>query len=44
MHVGRRGPRMEAIMVLGTDEPTPPPIMEQLAAISHITWLRVVTL
>jgi D-3-phosphoglycerate dehydrogenase len=44
MHVGRRGPRMDAIMVLGTDEPTPPPIMEQLAAISHITWLRVVTL
>ena len=44
MHVGRRGPRTDAIMVLGTDEPTPPPIMEQLSAISHITWLRVVTL
>jgi D-3-phosphoglycerate dehydrogenase len=44
MHVGRRGPRTDAIMVLGTDEPTPPPIMQQLNAISHITWLRVVTL
>jgi D-3-phosphoglycerate dehydrogenase len=44
MHVGRRGPRTDAIMVLGTDEPTPPAIMEQLAAISHITRLRTVTL
>jgi D-3-phosphoglycerate dehydrogenase len=44
MHVGRRGPRTDAIMVLGTDEITPPAITEQLAAVSHITWLRVVTL
>jgi D-3-phosphoglycerate dehydrogenase len=44
MHVGRRGPRTDAIMVLGTDEITPPSITEQLAAVSHITWLRVVTL
>lgn len=44
MHVGRRGPRTDAIMVLGTDEPTPPAIMEQLKALTHITWLRVVTL
>jgi D-3-phosphoglycerate dehydrogenase len=44
MHVGRQGPRLDAIMVLGTDEPTPPEIMEQLAAISHINWLKVVTL
>jgi D-3-phosphoglycerate dehydrogenase len=44
MHVGRRGPRTDAIMVLGTDEETPPKIMEQLAAISHISWLQVVTL
>jgi D-3-phosphoglycerate dehydrogenase len=44
MHVGRRGPRTDAIMVLGTDEPTPPAIMEQLVAISHITRLRTVTL
>ena len=44
MHVGRRGPRTDAIMVLGTDEATPPAIMEQLGSISHITWLCVVTL
>lgn len=44
MHVGRQGPRTDAIMVLGTDEKTPPAIQEQLTAISHITWLRVVTL
>ncbi|HXF63611.1 MAG TPA: phosphoglycerate dehydrogenase [Caldilineaceae bacterium] len=44
MHVGRQGPRMDAIMVLGTDEPTPPEIMERLAAISHINWLKAVAL
>jgi hypothetical protein len=44
MHVGRRGPRTDAIMVLGTDEITPPAITEQLASVAHITWLRVVTL
>ncbi len=44
MHVGRRGPRTDAIMVLGTDEITPPTITEQLASVTHITWLRVVTL
>ena len=44
MHVGRRGPRTDAIMVLGTDEPTPPDILEQLSAISHLTWLKTVTL
>jgi D-3-phosphoglycerate dehydrogenase len=44
MHVGRRGPRTDAIMVLGVDEEVPPPIVSQLDSISHITWLRVVTL
>lgn len=44
MHVGRRGPRTDAIMVLGTDEITPPAITEQLASVAHVTWLRVVTL
>ena len=43
MHVGRRGPRTDAIMVLGTDEETPPVIMDQLAAVTDISWLRVVT-
>jgi D-3-phosphoglycerate dehydrogenase len=44
MHVGRRGPRTDAIMVLGTDELTPGPIMDQLSAISHINWLKTITL
>ena len=44
MHVGRRGPRTDAIMVLGTDEVTPPEILEQLSSLSHINWLKVVTL
>jgi hypothetical protein len=44
MHVGREGPRTDAIMVLGTDEQTPPEILEQLASISHINWLKAVAL
>jgi D-3-phosphoglycerate dehydrogenase len=44
MHVGRQGPRTDAIMVLGTDEPTSPEIMEQLRAIGHINWLQAITL
>lgn len=44
MHVGREGPRTDAIMVLGTDEPTPPEVMEKLTALSHINWLRTVAL
>jgi hypothetical protein len=44
MHVGRRGPRTDAIMVLGTDERTPPDLMEQLSSISHINWLKAVTI
>lgn len=44
MHVGREGPRTDAIMVLGTDEPTPPEILERLTALSHINWLKTVTL
>ena len=44
MHVGRRGPRMDAIMVLGIDEPSSQEILEMLTAVSHINWLRAVTL
>lgn len=44
MHVGRSGPRTDAIMVLGTDEPTPPAIMAKLGATSGITWLQAVTI
>lgn len=44
MHVGRRGPRTDAIMVLGTDELTPPDVMEKLVSIADINWLQAVTL
>lgn len=44
MHVGRRGPRTDAIMVLGTDEVAPQELIEQIAGINHIDWLKAVTL
>ncbi|NJN83078.1 MAG: ACT domain-containing protein [Caldilineaceae bacterium] len=44
MHVGRRGPRTEAIMVIGTDEVTPPELLAELEAFDHISWLKAVTL
>jgi D-3-phosphoglycerate dehydrogenase len=44
MHVGRRGPRTDAIMVLGTDEPTPPELLNQLASLQSINWLKAITL
>lgn len=44
MHVGRHGPRTQAIMVLGTDEPTPPHVVEEMAAFDHIIWLKAVNL
>jgi hypothetical protein len=44
MHVGRRGPRTDAIMVLGTDEPTPTEILAKIASFGHINWLKAVTL
>jgi D-3-phosphoglycerate dehydrogenase len=44
MHVGRRAPRGEAIMVLGTDEQTPALVLKELAEIQDIRWLKVVDL
>ncbi|MDI9549865.1 MAG: phosphoglycerate dehydrogenase [Chloroflexota bacterium] len=44
MHVGRHGPRTQAIMVLGTDEPTPPQVVDQLTAFDHIIWLKAINL
>lgn len=44
MHVGRRGPRTDAIMVLGIDDEMPAAVSEQVTAISHINWVRVVSL
>jgi D-3-phosphoglycerate dehydrogenase len=44
MHVGRRSPRGEAIMVLGTDEAITPDIAADLNQIPDINWLKAVTL
>ncbi len=44
MHVGRRAPRGESIMVLGTDERTPAQVLKNLADIQDIRWLKAVEL
>ncbi|HHY57573.1 MAG TPA: phosphoglycerate dehydrogenase [Chloroflexi bacterium] len=44
MHVGRRAPRSEAIMALGTDEPTTPQLQATISAMPHIQWLKAITL
>lgn len=44
MHVGRRGPRTEAIMALGTDEPTSPDLQALISAMEDIHWLKAITL
>jgi len=44
MHVGRRAPRGESIMVLGTDEQTPTKVLKKLANIQDIRWLKAVEL
>jgi D-3-phosphoglycerate dehydrogenase len=44
MHVGRRAPRTEAIMALGTDEPVPPALLKNVATWEDINWLRAITM
>lgn len=44
MHVGRRAPRSQAIMVLGTDEPVPADLLAQMQGWDDILWLRAITL
>ncbi len=44
MHVGRRGPRTEAIMVIGTDELVPPALQTEIESYPYIIWLKAVTL
>ena len=44
MHVGRRGPRTEAIMVVGTDELVPPALQTEIESYPYIIWLKAVTL
>lgn len=40
MHVGRRGPRQEAIMVLGTDEPVPVSHQDHIRRVDDVMWMR----
>ena len=40
MHVGRRAPRHQAIMVIGTDEKPPPHVCRALRALEEFTWVR----
>ncbi len=44
MHVGRRGPRTEAIMALGTDELVSAEILARIEAWDDINWLRAIAL
>ena len=44
MHVGRRAPRGEAIMVLGVDEPIPDEVLEEVKRAPMTYWVRKVVL
>ena len=44
MEVGRLSVRGQAMMVLGLDDPIPPPVMEEIRALSHIQDARLVKL
>ena len=44
MEVGRLSLRGHAMMIIGLDDPVPPPVMEEIRALSHIRSARLVTL
>ncbi len=44
MHVGRKSPRGEAIMVLGVDDPIPPDVVKEIENMPFTYWVRVVRL
>lgn len=44
MHVGRRSPRGEAIMVLGLDEPIAEHLFPEILALPHNYWVKAVDL
>ncbi|MEA3337993.1 MAG: phosphoglycerate dehydrogenase [Chloroflexota bacterium] len=44
MHVGRRSPRGEAIMVLGLDDPIPEALFPQILAMPHNYWVKALEL
>jgi D-3-phosphoglycerate dehydrogenase len=44
MHVGRRSPRTESIMAIGTDEVIPETVLAQIGEWKDINWLREIVL
>lgn len=44
MHVGRRGPRTEAIMALGLDEAPSPQLLAKLDSLAILNWMKAITL
>ncbi len=44
MHLGRRNPRGEALMVMGVDEPIPDEVLETIRHMPSTQWARMVTL
>ena len=44
MHVGRRGPREEAIMALGLDDMPPPGLLDAIDKLSNISWSKLILL
>ncbi len=44
MHVGRKSPRGEAIMVLGVDDPIPADVVKEIENMPFTYWVRVVRL
>ena len=44
MEVGRLSPRGRATMIVGLDDPVPPPVLEEIKAIPHINTARLVRL
>jgi len=44
MDVGRLNPRGMAMMVIGLDDPVPPPVLEEIKALPQIINARLVTL
>ena len=44
MEVGRLQLRGHAMMIIGLDDPVPPPVLEEIRALSHIRSARLVTL
>ncbi len=44
MHVGRQGPRMDAVMALGLDDMPPESLLNEIGALTNINWTKLVIL